>query len=360
MNVVNKSGNLNRCSHAISQLVASPDQYVVAPHSIGSLFALLYLGARGETRNQLSKFFGLTDDSSIIAELKELDNIFSNDPATRNFFAFYARSDFPIEDEFSQLLRQFSDIRNVSFDEEDRADINVLVEKKTDGLVRNFISQPFNDDLVFLLLNTILCKFKFVTSFSRFRTKPGTFNCLDGSTINVNMMRNTFNDSIIYAESDLCQVIELACDKTKCTFGIILPRIDVPINQVQNLDPSQLPLNDQWIVELYLPKFTIEKQWDFSNLLTKAGLTNPFIHGADFTEINKSGRMYISMVIQKVKIEVDERGATAAAASAIAGREEGSEYKPNAKEVVMTCNRTFAGYIRINDKILFRFTYDGK
>lgn len=360
MNITNKPGNLNRCSDAISQLVASPDQYIVAPHSIGSLFALLYLGARGETRNQLSKFFGLTDDSSILTELKELDNIFSNDPATRNFFAFYARSDFPIEHEFSQLLRQFSDIQNVSFDEKDRADINVLVEKKTDGLVRNFISQPFNDDLVFLLLNTILCKFTFTSSFSIFRTKPATFTCLNGSTTNVNMMHNTFNDGIIYTESDLCQVIELMCDKTKCTFGIILPRVDVPINQVQNLDPSQIPLNDQWIVELHLPKFTIEKQWDFRSLLTNAGLIDPFTHGANFTEINKSGKMYISMVIQKVKIEVDERGATAAAASAIGGREESCSYKPTAKKTVMSCDRTFAGYIRINDKILFRFTYDGK
>jgi len=358
---LNKPSNLNRCSDAFSRLTTSNEQSVIAPHSIGSLFALIYLGARGETRDQLAKFFGLTDDASVLSELDELTKAFDNDSAVRNFFAFYARPDFPLEAEFQGMLKKFGDVRNISFSETDRKEINALVENKTDKMIKDFISSPFDPDLVILLLNTILCKLRFRSPFYEQSTKKQSFNCLNGSKVNVDLMHQKFDDDFRYAESHLCQVMELYCNKTRCRFGVILPKDDVSIGHVQNIDPSQIPMSDNYEVDFYLPRFTIEKEWNFVDLLKAAGLVNPFSSGeANFSGVDGRGKMYISMAIQKVKIEVDEKGATAAAASALGGSAESCFIKQNVKPVTMKCNRTFCGYIRLDDKVLFRFTYDGK
>ena len=76
--------------------------------------------------------------------------------------------------------------------------------------------------------------------------------------------------------------------------------------------------------------------------------------------VNEKDGMFICMAIQKAKIEVDENGATAAAASALGGKQECCFLRDKVPIVEMKCDRTFCGYIRLRDHVLFRFTFDGK
>jgi serpin B len=355
------SRNLDNCSDAISRVTISKNQTVLAPYGIGTLFSLIYLGARGETRAQMAKFFGLDDNASILKELEELTNLFETDKAIRNHFAFYVKSEYPLETQFQEMLKRFGEIRNISFNEMDRKAINALVEAKTDNMIKDFISNPFDPNLMILLLNTILCKPRFINPFNARKTKNGKFIRLDGSNVTVSMMTKKYKEDFQYTESDLGQIMELFCGGTRCVVGFILPRKNVPIERVQNLDPSRIHMHDNWVVEFHLPRFTIETEWDFTGLLKNAGLTLPFSSGgADFTGVGGYGQLYISMAIQKARIEVDEKGATAAAASAIGGCEESCMIRSKPKAVTMKCDRTFCGYIRLNDKVLFRFTYDGQ
>lgn len=67
--------------------------------------------------------------------------------------------------------------------------------------------------------------------------------------------------------------------------------------------------------------------------------------------------LYIGAAIQKVKMEVDEEGAKAAAASAVMMMEKCLRMQKPIAEV--RCDRTFCGYIRIGEHVLFRYIYDG-
>ena len=71
-------------------------------------------------------------------------------------------------------------------------------------------------------------------------------------------------------------------------------------------------------VELYLPKFKFECSYGLNSKLKQLGMTDAFIDGkADFSQMTTKDELFISDVIHKTVIEVDEEGTEAAAATAI-------------------------------------------
>ncbi|KAJ8985517.1 hypothetical protein NQ317_015062 [Molorchus minor] len=69
-------------------------------------------------------------------------------------------------------------------------------------------------------------------------------------------------------------------------------------------------------VEVSLPKFKIEQTIDLKQSLTELGLADIFSHNANFSKmIGGSEDLYVSKVVQKAFIEVNEEGAEAAAAT---------------------------------------------
>jgi len=73
---------------------------------------------------------------------------------------------------------------------------------------------------------------------------------------------------------------------------------------------------------LHLPKFIVEYSMDMNDILVQMGLIDAFDEkAANFTAIgrSKSGEnLYISQVLQKVKVMVDEKGIEAAAITEVA------------------------------------------
>ena len=70
-------------------------------------------------------------------------------------------------------------------------------------------------------------------------------------------------------------------------------------------------------VKLELPKFELEFSSDLNGFLNKLGMVEPFRQSADFSEMKKENDIYISQVIQKTYLKVDEKGTEAAAVTAI-------------------------------------------
>ena len=71
-------------------------------------------------------------------------------------------------------------------------------------------------------------------------------------------------------------------------------------------------------VELTLPKFELEFESQLNNVLQNLGMKEAFDPAkADLTAMRKEGEIYISKVIQKSYLKVDENGAEAAAITAV-------------------------------------------
>ena len=69
---------------------------------------------------------------------------------------------------------------------------------------------------------------------------------------------------------------------------------------------------------LTLPKFDIATQLSLIPMLTALGMPDAFGSAADFSGIEDRGGLYVSLAQQSARIQVDEVGTTAAAATVFA------------------------------------------
>ena len=123
----------------------------------------------------------------------------------------------------------------------------------------------------------------------------------------------------------------------KYAFAVLLPDEATSIeNYVNQLTGERLhailasPIDES--VEIALPKFKAEFSAELSGNLKALGMTDAFDGvNADFTDLGTSdeGNIYISRVLHKTFIQVDEEGTKAAAATAVEAKAEGAALYPH-------------------------------
>lgn len=102
-------------------------------------------------------------------------------------------------------------------------------------------------------------------------------------------------------------------------------------------------------VEVFLPQFKIEKNYEIKHHLRALGLKDIFDESrADLSGIASGGRLYVSKMMHKSYIEVTEEGTEAAAAT---GNNIVEKQLPESR--VFRADRPFLFVIRKDDIILF-------
>jgi serpin B len=104
-------------------------------------------------------------------------------------------------------------------------------------------------------------------------------------------------------------------------------------------------------VEMAIPKFTFESQFNLKETLIQMGMKIPFSNDADFTGMTASNDLKIDEVIHKAFIEVNESGTEAAAATAVimvlksALQEETIRFTANHPFIYFIMDKTTGGII---------------
>jgi serpin B len=107
---------------------------------------------------------------------------------------------------------------------------------------------------------------------------------------------------------------------------ILLPKVVNGLNKLEKqLSPCRL---QRWMaelskspiqkVEIKLPKFKLETDWDLIPACKNLGIEDAFGTSADFTGMGgRKGEFWISKIQHKALVEVDEEGTRAAATTAV-------------------------------------------
>merc|ERR1719430_934706 len=111
-------------------------------------------------------------------------------------------------------------------------------------------------------------------------------------------------------------------------------------------------------VSLSLPKFKIDSTHDLKDPLTKIGIQHMFDpKNADFSGMSEAKELFVSQMIQKAFIEVNEEGSEASAASAAVMSVRPTATKPT-KPLQFTCDHPFL--FMIKDHLTGVILFSGK
>ncbi|NXA73952.1 SPB10 protein, partial [Thryothorus ludovicianus] len=119
-----------------------------------------------------------------------------------------------------------------------------------------------------------------------------------------------------YVENELSMFVLLPDDISDNTTGLELVERELTYEKLSEWIKSDNMMKAE--VDLYLPKLKLEENYDLKSPLSSMGIRNAFDpEQADFTGMSAKKDLFISQVIHKAFLEVNEEGTEAAAATAV-------------------------------------------
>lgn len=333
-----------------------------SPYSISQALAMTYAGARDTTEKEMATtlHFTLPQDrlhstfNSLDQQLKTRgqDAKGKDDKGFRlNIVnAIWGQTGYNFLTEYLDTLAQNygAGLRTLDFrsePESSRQTINKWVEDQTEQRIKDLLKVGDIDPLTRLVLtNAIYFNAAWANSFEKSLTQPASFHLLDGSTVEVPMMRQS--ERMGYAAGDGYQAVSLPYDGSELEMVVMLPDQGKFAEFEQSLDAGKTDTIIKSIaptqVSLSFPRFKIESEFGLGDVLYDMGMSTAFTSLADFSGMTGNRELCISKVIHKAFVEVDEAGTEAAAATAVVMRATAMPLEPK----VVTVDRPFIFIIR--------------
>jgi serpin B len=335
-----------------------------SPYSISAALAMTYAGARDETEQEMAGTLHFTlPQEQLHPAFNTLDIKLSSRGEGTGEEAFqlnianaiWGQEGYDFLPAFLETLAENygAGMRTLDFvqeTEEARQAINDWVAEQTEGKIKDLIPPGLLSPLVRLVLtNAIYFNGKWVLPFEANDTRDEAFHLLDGSTVEVPMMSQT--EAFKYGEGDGYQAVELPYRDSNLSMVLVLP-------EEGRFEEAEATLSAGLVdgiveglateqVQLSVPKFKFESEFNLSDVLIEMGMPSAFglgsAGGADFSGMTGDRALMISAVIHKTFVAVDEEGTEAAAATAVVMLESEMVMED---AVVMRLDRPFLFLIR--------------
>jgi serpin B len=310
-----------------------------SPYSISEALAMTYGGTRGQTEAQMAgALHFILAQNHLHAAFNQIDIELAKRGqgargATADGFklkvvnAIWGQKGFKFTQAYLDLLAQnygagmrIQDFQNAA--EQSRQTINQWVSDQTANKIKDLLPQGSITNLTRLVLtNAIYFNAAWATQFDKASTQDGQFTLLGGGKVSVSMMKQN-NKSYRYAEGPGYQAIELPYDGQELSMIVMLPQdrqyaqFEAALNN-QKLNDIMGQLKSD-TVNLSMPKFKIESDLTLVDSLKTLGMTDAFDPAkADLSGMDGKKDLYISGVVHKAYIAVDEAGTEAAAATGV-------------------------------------------
>ncbi len=304
-----------------------------SPASISLALSLAMAGADGDTRAELTKALHFSAaDQSLFDALASLNTFWGDTTADHGIElkvanALWGDQRIQFEKDYLQLAKDSfgATLRSLNFGDSDasRAVINQWVEQQTNNKIRELIPSGAIDSSTGLVLtNAIYFYGKWTLPFTESATKPDKFYVTSDESITVPMMHQS--DSFIYADVEDAQLLRLPYGDETFSMVVVLPKakdglatLEAKLSSEQVAQWQQAFRNEPE-VRVYLPRFKSESEFELSSVLQSLGVEKAFsVEEADFSKITGTERLFVSKVIHKSFVDVNEKGTEAAAATGI-------------------------------------------
>ena len=203
-----------------------------------------------------------------------------------------------------------------------RLAVNDWVAEETENKIKDLIPKGAVNELTRLILaNAIYFNGSWMHPFTESATSQEPFTLLDGTETTVDMMKMG-QTGLSYLQGENFQAVSLPYLSPDFSMLMLVPDEGQFSAIESTLDKdllasilSQMQSNQ---VALQMPKFDFETSTNANDALTALGMSEIFDPDtADFSGITEEEKLYVTDVLHKATITVDESGTEAAAATAV-------------------------------------------
>lgn len=300
-----------------------------SPYSVSTCLGMTYAGAKGDTEEQMAKVFHFGSQADTAAGFGELQSQLNALQEKKKFELNIANGLWAQKDK--SFLPAFLDVAQKQYGarleladfktaaEQTRKEINDWVSDKTKGKITDLLPAGSVNGLTRLVLvNAIYFKGAWMSPFRAPLTGDQPFHTTADKTGTAKMMNQTGN--FMYGEDDDLQILEMAYAGRDLSMVVLLPR------KVDGLKALESELSADrlkgWLarmkgeeVRVSFPKFKLTSQFGLKETLEQMGMTDAFSPSADFSGMDGSRELYVSAIVHKAYVDVNEEGTEAAAAT---------------------------------------------
>ena len=287
--------------------------------------AMVAGGADGKTKKEICDAMQFGDSINVNSR-RLLDDIatktvWNEHSDVRIANSIWIKKGFDVKQDFIDTNKEFFDahVESAAFNGETVKRVNDWCNVNTNGKIPTIIDR-FTDNDRMLLINALYFKAAWSKPFREENTTDQPFTTESGEEIEVPMMMMRSNESF-YSDD----VVSMVSKRLQggYTMLFILPSEDVKCDEAAEYVAKDFEtfLKNMEVcdVSLSLPKFTTDFGMSLKPVLTNLGIKRAFGGKAQFSGISDEA-LFISDVVQKTYINVNEKGTEAAAVTvAVAG-----------------------------------------
>jgi serpin B len=322
-----------------------------SPYSITNAMTMTYGGAEGQTKDEIEKLFHIAGErTDFVQSVKflnqeltepEIGLEFPNPITLRSANSLWVQKEFFLTpmylDQMTKELEAF--VNSVDFigdSDGSRNEINQWVEGRTDGKITDLLADgDVTRDTRLVLVSALHMKGAWQRPFLPEETTIAPFY-LDADleptpltvmppSVDVSIMSDT--GFYYFFKGDQFSMLELPFEsnhsgKRELSLYILLP------DDVRGLLDLEKELTGEnlagWMenvemqyVRVEIPKFEAAETLELNEVFQQMGMKEAFSENADFSGMTGAKDLSISKVVQKSFISVDEKGAEAAASTAV-------------------------------------------
>ena len=342
------------------------DSFMISPLSFKYALGMLLAGAGGESKTGLMTALGIKNLSEFEDLIKEFNRFAEgfedsfareleeyregvkkgwygkDDPepcrVLRVADSVWKRNDIPedFKEDYKMRLQMYgAEHRGFDLSSVIR-DVNDWANEKTEGMIPRLLPDDYDvSDLAVILMNALYFKNSWKDKFEKGAENGGDFTTADGKTVKKTFM--SVSTGCRYYKDDKTELAAVKMNgNTEMVFVLgDLKNVADKIKKAENRD-----------VTVKVPLFETETSLDKKELcdfLKSRGADEIFDERADFSEMTDRD-IYVSDIIQKTKIKLDQNGVEAAAVTAVFMPEK-SAYEEPKTYIEFTADRAFSYYI---------------
>ena len=325
----NMTDSLNQFSFDFFNTLSDKNKNIFfSPLSLHMALASVAMGAEGQTYQEFADHVKidkntLSNYEAFLKDLKQPSNsplVIANKLWTKKNKNFLPQF---IADSKKYFFSTPESLDFVEQTEASRKTINQWVESNTRKKIKELLPGGTLTPLTeFVITNTVYFKGQWKKQFEISQTKNDSFHLTDGSSVQTPFM--SLYDNFNYSENKNYQVLELMYKEDLYSLVVFLPKdkqshLNLDLQQYNELLQS---LKTQQL-EIFLPKIKMDYKIEANNELIKMGVNRAFQPAeARFTKMSPydpKNNIFISKVIHKSVLEINEEGTEAAAATAVTG-----------------------------------------